>query len=62
MNRRFMDGFVKILILEAVFLVLLFLFFTALRLFFNDLFLEVCSLYSEYFMSDISMSLVLSGE
>ena len=62
MNKRFMDGFIKILILEAVFMILIFMLFTVLRLFYNDLFLEICSIYREYFMSDISLSLVLSGE
>ena len=62
MNKRVMHGFIKLLILQPIIMILIFMLFTVLRLFYNDLFLEICSLYREYFMSDISLSLVLSGE
>ena len=59
LKRKFIECYLKILLLQAAFLILMFIFFTVLRFADYDLFNEVRALYSEYFKSDVSITLVI---
>ncbi len=62
MNKDFLTEYIKIIVLQGVFIAMLIIFSTVVRFANFEVYTELSELYNDYFMSDISLSLVLEGE